>query len=181
MNDRFDDIDDLLLQDVSPREEWAAITDERVMRRALSRQLKWAANHAYKLDQEAVTADENETDIRLRSTVSDQEGTIELKVGEKGRLGQGTASGAIGTACTKIYAADSCRAGCFVVTIATERHWEHPETREVLDLAALITLLNEEAHRVMEHLGGTLRVCRSRTRLEAPPIIRARRGGGQKK
>jgi hypothetical protein len=44
MRDRLDDIDDLLLQDVSPREAWANITDEHVMRRELARELKSAAN-----------------------------------------------------------------------------------------------------------------------------------------
>jgi hypothetical protein len=37
MWDRLDDIDDLLFQDISPRELWASITDERVMRRELAR------------------------------------------------------------------------------------------------------------------------------------------------
>ena len=39
MRDRLDDIDDLLLRDVSPRELWANITEERVMRRELARVL----------------------------------------------------------------------------------------------------------------------------------------------
>src|SRR6476659_452923 len=38
---------------------------------------------AYTVDQEAVTADEKETDIRLRSTVSSQQGTIELKLADE--------------------------------------------------------------------------------------------------
>src|SRR5262249_3327982 len=53
LRDRLDDIDDLLLQDVSPREAWAGITDERVLRRELARELRNAANHAYTVDQEA--------------------------------------------------------------------------------------------------------------------------------
>ena len=40
MRDRLDDIDDLLLQDISPRELWAGITDEHVMRE------NWHANCA---------------------------------------------------------------------------------------------------------------------------------------
>jgi hypothetical protein len=32
MRDRLDDIDDLLLQDVPPREAWAGTTELRVMR-----------------------------------------------------------------------------------------------------------------------------------------------------
>jgi hypothetical protein len=81
MRDRIEDIDDLLLQDVSPREAWAGITDERLMRRELARELRNTANQNYTVDQEGVTADEKETDIRLRSTGSKQQATIELKLG----------------------------------------------------------------------------------------------------
>ena len=83
MRDRLDDIDDLLLQDISPRELWASITDEHVMRRELARALRDAGNQSYTIDQEAVTADEKETDIRFRSTGSNQQGTIELKLGDE--------------------------------------------------------------------------------------------------
>ena len=51
MRDRLEDIDDLLLQDESPREMWAAITDEKVMRRALVRELRTSRNHMYTVDQ----------------------------------------------------------------------------------------------------------------------------------
>src|SRR6267378_1732086 len=64
MRDRLEDIDDLLLDDVSPREAWANITDERVMRREIARELRNHSNHVYTVDQEATTADEKETDIR---------------------------------------------------------------------------------------------------------------------
>src|SRR5262249_7912848 len=73
MRDRLDDIDDLLLRDVSPRELWAKITDERIMRRELARELTNNANHIYTVDQEGATADEKETDIRMRAAQSDQQ------------------------------------------------------------------------------------------------------------
>jgi hypothetical protein len=76
MRDRLDDIDDLLLQDISPRELWASIKDEHLMRRALALVLRNAGNQTYTVDQESVTADEKETDIRLRSTGSKQQGII---------------------------------------------------------------------------------------------------------
>jgi hypothetical protein len=85
MRDRLDDIDDMLLQDASPRETWATIADERLMRREIARELLNHANHIYTVDQEAATADEKETDIRLRATASAQQATIELKIGEKPR------------------------------------------------------------------------------------------------
>lgn len=70
MKDRLSDLDDLLLRDASPRESWAGISDEKVMRREIARELSHAANSIYTVDQEAVTADEKETDIRLRSVAS---------------------------------------------------------------------------------------------------------------
>ena len=79
MNDRLADLDELLLSDTSPREAWAGITHEKVLRREIARELHHSANGLYVVDQEAVTADENRTDIRLRSVVSDHEAVIELK------------------------------------------------------------------------------------------------------
>jgi ferredoxin-like protein FixX len=156
MRDRLDDIDDLLLQDVSPREAWAGITDEHVMRRELARALKNAANQSYPVDQESVTADEKETDIRLRST-SKQQATIELKLGDN-RSATDLFSTIKDQLLTKYMAADECRAGCLLVTIAKEREWEHPKTGQRLDFRALIALLNEEAKWLSEELAGEVKL-----------------------
>jgi hypothetical protein len=158
VNDRLDDIDDLLLRDVSPREGWALYTDERVMRRAIALQLESRGNGAYSVDQEAVTADEKETDIRLRSTVSDQQGVIELKIGDKQRSAKDLREALSDQLVGKYMAADNCRAGCLLITVAKARNWNHPETGESLDLDGLITFLNAEASRIMDGHGGTVRV-----------------------
>ena len=83
MNDRLADLDDLLLSDMSPRDAWAEMTNEKIIRREIARELNHAANGLYKVDQEAVTADEKETDIRLRSVSSEHEAVIELKLGDR--------------------------------------------------------------------------------------------------
>ena len=49
-----------LLRDTSPREAWAGITVEKVLRREIARALDHSANGLYIIDQEAVTADEKE-------------------------------------------------------------------------------------------------------------------------
>ena len=54
MNDRLAELDELLLRDISPREAWAGITDEKVMRREIARALRHAANGLYTVDQEAL-------------------------------------------------------------------------------------------------------------------------------
>lgn len=46
MSDRLDDIEDLLLQDISPRELWAGTKDEKLMRREIARELTNRANGA---------------------------------------------------------------------------------------------------------------------------------------
>lgn len=45
-----------------------------------------------------------------------------------------------------------------MITLAKERYWEHPESGERLDLAGLLSLLRQEAARIMEELGGSLRL-----------------------
>ncbi|QQO12936.1 hypothetical protein JJB99_26365 [Bradyrhizobium diazoefficiens] len=157
MRDRLDDIDDLLLQDVSPRELWASINDEHVMRRALALALRDASRQSYIIDQESVTADEKETDIRFRSTASGQQGVIELKLGDE-RTGTDLFNTIHDQLLSKYMAADECRAGCLLVTIARHRQWEHPKTGERLSFEQLIAVLNDEAERLANGLGGTVRL-----------------------
>jgi hypothetical protein len=153
MRDRLDDIDDLLLQDESPREAWAAIKDEHLMRREIARELKNAARQIYTVDQESVTGDEKETDIRLRSTLSKQIGTIELKLGND-RSGTDLFRTIKDQLLAKYMAADECRAGCLLVTIARERDWKHPKSGNKIGFEELIAVLNEEAGRLSQEIGG---------------------------
>ena len=88
LKDRLSDLDDLLLHDDSPKEAWALISDEKIMRRVIARELRRTANSLYTVDQEVVTADEKETDIRLRSALSKHEAVIELKLGNAKRQGR---------------------------------------------------------------------------------------------
>jgi hypothetical protein len=157
MRDRLEDVDDLLLQDESPREAWANITDEHVMRRELARELKNAAKQNYTVDQESVTADEKETDIRLRSTGSKHQATIELKLGDS-RSATDLFDTINHQLLTKYMAADECRAGCLLVTVAKDRKWEHPKTGKKIGFETLITVLNEEAERLSKELGGAARL-----------------------
>ncbi|WP_230969530.1 NACHT domain-containing protein [Nitrogeniibacter aestuarii] len=185
--DRLDDLDDLLLQDVSPRAAWAGIRDEKVMRQQIALQLQSAANHAYTVDQEAVTADEKETDIRLRVASSGQQATIELKIGENwsGRQLRDTINDQL---VTKYMAAETSRSGCLLVTVADiNRSWQHPDTNEIneiLDIDGLRTMLDVEAARIVDSLGGALRIAIKvldlRPRLAAESKLNATRSGGQR-
>lgn len=157
MRDRLDDIDDLLLQDISPRDLWASITDEHLMRRELARALRDAGKQCYTIDQESVTADEKETDIRFRSTGSKQQGIIELKLADR-RSGPDLFNTIRDQLLTKYMAADECRAGCLLVTIAKNREWDHPTSGERISFEELMAVLNKEAERLSKELGGTAKL-----------------------
>jgi hypothetical protein len=158
MRDRLDDLDDLLLGDTSPREGWAAFTDERILRRAVAHELRQAANGAYTVDQEAATADEKETDIRLRSTCGPQEATIELKIGEKERSARELRRALREQLVMKYMAAEACRSGCLLISVATDRTWHHPDTAQQITFGELIALLNAEAEKIVLEMGGEIRL-----------------------
>lgn len=157
MLDRLDDIDDMLLQDVSPREAWANISIEKLMRREIARYLKYSANSLYTIDQEGATADEKETDIRMRST-SGQEATIELKIGDQKWSGADLKRTLREQLLDKYMAADHCKAGCLMVTVASSRKWQHPDTNAKIDLHELRTLLEEEATKIMDEVSHKVRI-----------------------
>lgn len=158
MRNCLEDIDDLLLQDVSPREAWANIAQEHLMRRELARELQNRANSLYAVDQEAATADEKETDIKLRATRSPQQATIEVKIGEKPRSGADLRKALKQQLLKKYMAAEDCRAGCLVVTVRSNKTWTHPDNGTRLDLSGLIAMLNEEALGLTVELGGSIRL-----------------------
>ncbi len=157
MRDRLDDLDELLLEDVSPRESWAKIDEERIMRREIARELLNHANNCYTVDQEAATADEKETDIRLRA-MSGHQGVVELKIGEKPRSAADLRDALTNQLVRKYMAADECRAGCLLITLATDRTWSHPESGQSLAFKALIDWLNSEAQKIVVRAAGEIRL-----------------------
>ena len=153
MNDRLADLNDLLLGDMSPREAWAGITNEKVMRRAIARELSHAANGLYMVDQEAVTGDEKETDIRLRSVLSEHEAVIELKLGDS-RSARELRDTIHNQLVNKYLAAENRRSGCLLVTLAKDRKWKHPDNGTLIGPEELKSILHQEAKRVEEEMGG---------------------------
>ena len=155
MSDRLAELDDLLLRDTSPRDAWAGITDEKVMRREIARELNHAANGLYKVDQEAVTVDEKETDIRLRSVVSEHEAIIELKLANS-RSARDLRDTIHDQLVTKYMAAETSRSGCLLVTLARDQKWKHPDNETLIGLPELMSLLCDEAKRVEDVMGGVV-------------------------
>ncbi len=115
-------------------------------------------NACYTVDQEAVTADEKETDIRLRSTIPSQQATIELKVGERDWSASVLRDKLRTQLVDQYMAAEDCRAGCMLITVATNRHWQHPETNKQMTFDELITFLCEEAEKIVQEFGGSIRL-----------------------
>lgn len=127
------------------------------MRREIARELLHAANGLYSVDQEAVTHEENRTDIRLRSRASDHETVIELKLAKNWSARQ--LRDAIGNQLVEKYLVTQNRSsGCLLVTLATDRAWEHPDTGVRIDRSELYRLLCEEAERVMNSSGRTIAI-----------------------
>lgn len=157
MDDRLADLDELLLRDTSPREAWAGISDERVLRRQIARELVHAANGLYTVDQEAVTADEKETDIRLRSVASDHEAVIELKRADD-RSASDLRNAISKQLVAKYMAPETTRSGCLLVTVAVDRRWKHPDTEVLVGLCELKSLLEDEAKHIEQAMGGTARL-----------------------
>jgi len=124
--DRLDDLQELLLRDPSPRACWASIDDENTLRPMIARELEAASREAYTVDQEAVTADGKETDIRLRA-MSGYQATIDLKVGEKRRSARELCDTIDDQLVKKYMAHREARTGCLLVSVADPgRYWLHP-------------------------------------------------------
>jgi hypothetical protein len=156
--DRLDDLQELLLKDTGPRAGWASIDDENTLRPMIARELEVASREAYIVDQEAVTADGKETDIRLRA-VSGYQATIELKVGEKERSARELCDTIEDQLVKKYMAHRDARTGCLLVSVADSgKSWRHPETNERIDRFGLQTLLQAKADEAQRRLGGDARV-----------------------
>lgn len=156
--DRLDDLQELLLKDTGPRAGWASIADENTLRPLIARELEVASREAYTVDQEAVTADGKETDIRLRS-VSGYQATIELKVGEKDRSARELCETIPEQLVKKYMAHREARTGCLIVTVADPtRRWQHPETGARIGRVELQSLLQARADVEQQRIGGEARV-----------------------
>lgn len=156
--DRLDDLQELLLKDTGPRAGWASIDDENTLRPLIARELEVASREAYTVDQEAVTADGKETDIRLRA-VSGYQATIELKVGEKERSARELCDTIDEQLVKKYMAHRDARTGCLLVSVSNPgRYWRHPDTDERIDRFGLQALLQKRADEAQRRLGGEARI-----------------------
>lgn len=127
------------------------------MRREIARSLNNSSNGLYLVDQEAVTADEKETDIRLRSATSQFEAVIELKLADD-RTAADLRDTIENQLVTKYLASEVSRSGCLLITLANDRKWDHPNGVSKIGVSELLVLLRAEASNITKKLGGTLRL-----------------------
>lgn len=153
LDTRLADIEDLLLQDASPRELWATIKIERLLRRALAAELQKLARSAYLVNQEAVTGDEKESDIRLASTAAPLESVIELKIGENDYSFSDLRKALHKQLVGKYMAPEHRRVGCLLISIATDRSWKDPDTGDRIEFEEVIARLDGEAKTLEANLG----------------------------
>ena len=155
MKDRLLELDDLLLRDGSQKEEWSSIKVEKIMRRAISRELDHLSKGLYRVDQEAATAEEKETDIRMRSTASDLESVIEVKIAD-GRSGKDLFATIYNQLVRKYMAPENRRSGCLLITLSKDCNWNHPDTKKRINTEELMAVLRSEASRICKNTGGEL-------------------------
>lgn len=152
---RLSDIQDMLTRDASAREWWATTRVERLLRREIARALEGLARGGYTINQEAVTGEEKETDIRLISTAADVQGVIELKVGDSDAYSVRKLRDALAVQLVGRYMKPgNRRAGALVITLAETRSWRHPDTKADITFEALIAMLDSEAQALMARMGN---------------------------
>ena len=127
------------------------------MRRGIARELTLLANGLYKVDQESVTAEEKETDIRLLSTASAHEAIIELKLADE-RSANDLLETLEQQLVKKYMASETSRSGCLLVTFAKERDWKNPNGKGRISFSELIGLLRLRAEEVVSKYGGVFRL-----------------------
>lgn len=157
LSDRLDELEDMLLTDASPRELWAKADKEYLLRREIARALDQMSNGVYRVDQEAVTADEKETDIRFLSTASKQQGVIELKRAE-GFSGRILFETIFDQLAHKYLAPENRRAGVLVITLSSDRTFEYPDPSSRIGPEEFLEHLKTEATRVEKHLGHSIQI-----------------------
>jgi hypothetical protein len=151
---RLEDINEMLLRDDSLLAIWAGIKEEKIMRRAIAHELETQANGMYKINQEAVTGDEKETDIRMISKNFHHEAVIELKLGDKNYTAKVLRNTIQNQLVKKYMAPENRRSGCLLITLAKDKKWKHPDSNLWIDFEALVQLLQAEAKRIVDGMGG---------------------------
>jgi hypothetical protein len=103
--------------------------------------------------QEAVTADENETDIRLISKAASLEAVIELKIGENDYTTEDFRFALNDQLVRKYMAPEQRRVGVLLISWNGAKTWKDPATGKKVRFNEMIRVLNDEAKALQVTLG----------------------------
>jgi hypothetical protein len=135
----------------SNRNTLRLVEQETELRRNIASWLNDHSRGMYRVNQEAVKVNENRTDIRLNATAVDLESAIELKLDDsKGRWSGANLEEALRDQLVGKYLShERCRSGCLLIVQREKRHWQHPETGKKMNLAQLVSWLQEIAAEIV--------------------------------
>lgn len=155
---RMEDLDILLKSDGSPREGWTNMPLEKHFRNSIGTFLNERSNSIYKVDYESVTGEEKRTDIRLKSTISDYEGVIEVKLGDNYSAKQliDTINSQL---VTKYLDHPYRKSGVLLVVINKKTRWKYSKvSKSPLSVVELRNVLEAEASRIQAISHGELKL-----------------------
>jgi hypothetical protein len=135
----------------SNRNTLRLVEQETELRRNIASWLNDHSRGMYRVNQEAVKVNENRTDIRLNATAVDLKSAIELKLDDsKGRWSGANLEEALRDQLVGKYLShERCRSGCLLIVQREKRHWQHPETGKKMNLAQLVSWLQEIAAEIV--------------------------------
>ncbi|WP_147434298.1 hypothetical protein [Roseinatronobacter ekhonensis] len=93
----------------------------------------------------------------MRSTVSDHEAVIELKLAD-GRTAKDLRDTIEQQLVRKYLAAEKSRSGALLITLSRDRKWDDPDVGGRIGVDELMLLLHSESRRIQEVLGGSVSV-----------------------
>ena len=153
MNNRLEDFEHHLLNDEQTIvATLRKVEDETELRQFLSYWLNQDSRGAYTITQEAVTIAEKRTDIRLHATGLDRYASIEAKLDDTRHRWSGSQlrDALVDQLVERYLNHERCRVGCLFICMRETRQWEHPDTRERMDLSATVNWLQSIANAIME-------------------------------
>lgn len=152
MRNRLADFEHHLLEDeLSTVDTLRLVDSETELRRFVGNWLSQNSRGAYSVNQEAVTAVENRTDIRLQATYDNSYATIELKLDDtRNRWTGHDLETALRDQLVRRYLShDRCQVGCLLICMREVRRWQNPHTGVRMTLADTVSWLQSIADQIV--------------------------------
>ncbi|WP_307088379.1 hypothetical protein [Sphingomonas faeni] len=159
MMDRLTELrHDIAAHEFSERPILVGINHEKNMQVWFARRLQERENGVYRVDREALVANDKETDIRLLSVRSDAQAVIEMKLANNGYSVADLETALDEQLVGQYMQHDDCRAGCLLVTMNKARRWQCSETATMMDFEAVISRLRAKAIQIERRMNHEVRL-----------------------